>query len=156
MLWLKAAPALALPGASATFKWLLSSRSLRTTGAHNGGQRGDVSSSARPGRRGGGDGTATTAASHEISVDFELTREAYKSKDSLELLRSLVVFKLCSYSILVDKNKEVNEVAPRRRRVARGEWLSNVQYGIYVKYVKGQITCLPRITYRSQSTEEAV
>uniref|UniRef100_A0A8D3CP07 Proline dehydrogenase n=1 Tax=Scophthalmus maximus TaxID=52904 RepID=A0A8D3CP07_SCOMX len=110
MLWLKAAPALALPGASATFKWLLSSRSLRTTGAHNGGQRGDVSSSARPGRRGGGDGTATTAASHEISVDFELTREAYKSKDSLELLRSLVVFKLCSYSILVDKNKEIMDL----------------------------------------------
>ncbi|XP_035496045.2 proline dehydrogenase 1, mitochondrial isoform X1 [Scophthalmus maximus] len=111
MLWLKAAPALARPGASATFKWLLSSRSLRTTGAHNGGQRGDVSSSARPGRRGGGgDGTATTAASHEISVDFELTREAYKSKDSLELLRSLVVFKLCSYSILVDKNKEIMDL----------------------------------------------
>ena len=57
----------------------------------------------RPSRRGRGD--ACPAAG--VSVDFEHTREAYKSKDSLELLRSLVVFKLCSYDILVDKNKEV-------------------------------------------------
>lgn len=45
--------------------------------------------------------------SNKISIDFEQTKEAYKSKDTLELLRSLVVFKLCSYDILVDKNKEV-------------------------------------------------
>lgn len=54
-----------------------------------------------------GEGTAAAAAANEISVDFEQTREAYKSKDSLELLRSLVVFKLCSYDFLVDTNKEV-------------------------------------------------
>lgn len=41
-------------------------------------------------------------------VDFEETQEAYKSKDSLELLRSLVVFKLCSYDFLVDRNQEVS------------------------------------------------
>ncbi|KAL0194025.1 hypothetical protein M9458_012321, partial [Cirrhinus mrigala] len=44
--------------------------------------------------------------SNKISIDFEQTKEAYKSKDTLELLRSLVVFKLCSYDILVDNNKE--------------------------------------------------
>ncbi|XP_077571110.1 proline dehydrogenase 1, mitochondrial [Stigmatopora nigra] len=43
----------------------------------------------------------------EISVDFEQTREAYKSKDSMELLRSLVVLKMCSYDVLVDKNQEI-------------------------------------------------
>uniref|UniRef100_A0A673YUD4 Proline dehydrogenase n=1 Tax=Salmo trutta TaxID=8032 RepID=A0A673YUD4_SALTR len=47
------------------------------------------------------------SSSPKISIDFELTQEAYKSKDNLELLRSLVVFKLCSYDLLVDKNKEV-------------------------------------------------
>ena len=57
----------------------------------------------RPSR--GGRGDARRAAG--VSVDFEQTREAYRSKDSLELLRSLVVFKLCSYDILVDKNQEV-------------------------------------------------
>lgn len=48
--------------------------------------------------------------SNKISIDFEQTKEAYKSKDTLELLRSLVVFKLCSYDILVDNNKEVCDV----------------------------------------------
>lgn len=43
----------------------------------------------------------------KICINFDQTQEAYKSKNSLELLRSLVVFKLCSYDILVDKNKEV-------------------------------------------------
>lgn len=66
--------------------------------------------SGRGGRR--REGTAAAAA-NEISVDFEQTREAYKSKDSLELLRSLVVFKLCSYDFLVDKNKEVMDLAKK-------------------------------------------
>ncbi len=48
--------------------------------------------------------------SNKVSIDFEQTKEAYKSKDTLELLRSLVVFKLCSFDILVDKNKEVCSV----------------------------------------------
>lgn len=48
--------------------------------------------------------------SNKISIDFEQTKEAFKSKDTLELLRSLMVFKLCSYDILVDKNKEVCNV----------------------------------------------
>ncbi|KAJ3604745.1 hypothetical protein NHX12_029484 [Muraenolepis orangiensis] len=49
----------------------------------------------------------------QVSVDFEQTREAYRSKDSLELLRSLVVFKLCSYDILVDKNKEIMDLGKK-------------------------------------------
>ncbi|CAL8249051.1 unnamed protein product [Merluccius merluccius] len=47
------------------------------------------------------------------SVDFEETREAYRSKDSLELLRSLVVFKLCSYDVLVDRNKEIMDLGKK-------------------------------------------
>ncbi|KAK7934307.1 hypothetical protein WMY93_005203 [Mugilogobius chulae] len=53
------------------------------------------------------------AALMRISIDFEQTQEAYKSKDSLELLRSLVVFKLCSYDFLVDKNKEITALGKR-------------------------------------------
>ncbi|KAI4886379.1 hypothetical protein NFI96_017696 [Prochilodus magdalenae] len=45
-----------------------------------------------------------------IRVDFDNTREAYKSKDSLELLRSLLVFKLCTFDFLVDRNKEASIV----------------------------------------------
>lgn len=46
--------------------------------------------------------------SQKISVDFDNTQEAYKSKDTLELLRSLLVFKLCTFDFLVDKNKEAS------------------------------------------------
>ncbi|TRY94977.1 hypothetical protein DNTS_004653 [Danionella cerebrum] len=44
----------------------------------------------------------------KIRVDFDNTREAYKSKDTLELLRSLLVFKLCTFDFLVDRNKEAS------------------------------------------------
>ncbi|CAL1615760.1 unnamed protein product [Knipowitschia caucasica] len=53
--------------------------------------------------------SSSSSRANEISVDFGQTQEAYKSKDSLELLRSLVVFKLCSYDFLVDKNKELTD-----------------------------------------------
>ncbi|XP_071755649.1 proline dehydrogenase 1, mitochondrial isoform X2 [Centroberyx gerrardi] len=44
---------------------------------------------------------------NKIAIDFNNTQEAYKSKDNIELLRSLLVFKLCTFDILVDKNKEL-------------------------------------------------
>ncbi|XP_007547559.1 proline dehydrogenase 1, mitochondrial [Poecilia latipinna] len=60
--------------------------------------------------RAGRDRTNSSSAANEISVDFEQSKEAYRSKDSLELLRSLVVFKLCSYDFLVDKNEEIMDL----------------------------------------------
>lgn len=59
----------------------------------------------QPGK--GGRNIHSSAAANDISVNFDLTQEAYRSKDSLELLRSLVVFKLCSYDFMVDNNQEV-------------------------------------------------
>ena len=44
----------------------------------------------------------------KIHIDFDNTQEAYKSKTNVELLRSLLVFKLCSVDVLVEKNKEVS------------------------------------------------
>lgn len=52
-------------------------------------------------------------STNEISVDFERSQEAYRSKNSLELLRSLVVFKLCSYDFLVDNNKEIMDLGKK-------------------------------------------
>ncbi|XP_061115819.1 proline dehydrogenase 1, mitochondrial isoform X3 [Conger conger] len=49
----------------------------------------------------------------KIAVDFENTEDAYKSKTSLELLRSLLVFKLCTYDFLVDKNKELMDFSKK-------------------------------------------
>uniref|UniRef100_A0A4W4GVX1 Proline dehydrogenase n=1 Tax=Electrophorus electricus TaxID=8005 RepID=A0A4W4GVX1_ELEEL len=49
----------------------------------------------------------------EVCVDFDNTREAYKSKTTLELLRSLLVFKLCTFDFVVDKNKELMDLSKR-------------------------------------------
>lgn len=43
-----------------------------------------------------------------IHIDFDNTQEAYKSKRNIELLRSLLVFKLCTFDVLVERNKEVS------------------------------------------------
>lgn len=43
-----------------------------------------------------------------VKVDFDNTQEAYKSKGNMELLRSLLVFRLCAIDTLVEKNKEVS------------------------------------------------
>lgn len=45
---------------------------------------------------------------HKIDIDFDNTQEAYRSKGNIELLRSLLVFKLCTIDFLVEKNKEVS------------------------------------------------
>ncbi|XP_051533198.1 proline dehydrogenase 1, mitochondrial-like isoform X3 [Myxocyprinus asiaticus] len=49
----------------------------------------------------------------KISIDFDNTEEAYKSKDTLELLRSLLVFKLCTFDFVVDKNKELMDLSKK-------------------------------------------
>lgn len=105
-------PALTRLGADSPFNRLLSIRRLRSTGSTGSTVRSasaepqDGVSTARSPRRGGRD-TGTGTGTDGIYVDFEQTRGAYKSKDSLELLRSLLVLKLCSFDLLVDKNKEV-------------------------------------------------
>lgn len=48
------------------------------------------------------------AHKNQVNIDFDNTQEAYKSKRNIELLRSLLVFRLCAIDILVDKNKEVS------------------------------------------------
>lgn len=58
-------------------------------------------------------GAKTRTERAHISIDFDNTQEAYKSKDTLELLRSLLVFKLCSFDFLVDKNKELMDLSKK-------------------------------------------
>lgn len=50
----------------------------------------------------------TNTQLNKIHIDFDNTEEAYKSKGNIELLRSLLVFKLCTIDVLVEKNKEVS------------------------------------------------
>ncbi|XP_059193367.1 proline dehydrogenase 1, mitochondrial [Centropristis striata] len=137
-------------GADNPFKLFLCTRRLRSsTPATQTEPQDDVSSrlgsqhdSARseyPGQpgRGGRDGTTTTtttaAAANEISVDFDQTQGAYKSKDSLELLRSLVVFKLCSYDFLVDKNTEIMDLGKKiMGQKAFNQFMKMTFYGQFV------------------------
>ncbi|XP_029961179.1 proline dehydrogenase 1, mitochondrial [Salarias fasciatus] len=118
MFQVRGAAALTRSGADIHFRRLLSSRRLRSTSASPATTRTERRDDA--GIRGGAWGAAGRTESHghpgttnEISVDFEQTQEAYKSKDSLELLRSLVVFKLCSYDFLVDRNKEIMDLGKK-------------------------------------------
>ncbi|CAG5925298.1 unnamed protein product [Menidia menidia] len=101
----KTAPALTR-ASSDVGRRLLSSASSSTSAAH-------PEREADHDRRQYGGAGGARAASKTISVDFEQTREAYRSKDSLELLRSLVVFKLCSYDFLVDKNEEIMDLGKK-------------------------------------------
>ncbi|KAM9391854.1 proline dehydrogenase 1, mitochondrial [Pholidichthys leucotaenia] len=92
----------------------VTSTSPPTQTEHDGvGSRGGSEAPGLSGIGGGGGGGGWGEAPNEISVDFEQTREAYRSKDSLELLRSLVVFKLCSYDFLVDQNKEIIDLGKK-------------------------------------------
>ncbi|KAG7490518.1 proline dehydrogenase 1, mitochondrial-like [Solea senegalensis] len=129
MFSVKAARALTRPGVDIPRTWLLIRWRLCFTARSHTERRDRVSSrshtqrdSARldcpkqPGsesRNLSTSSTSTTTAPNEISVDFDLTRESYKSKDSLELLRGLVVFKVCSYDIMVDKNQEIMDLCKK-------------------------------------------
>uniref|UniRef100_A0A8C7SWS5 Proline dehydrogenase n=1 Tax=Oncorhynchus mykiss TaxID=8022 RepID=A0A8C7SWS5_ONCMY len=55
----------------------------------------------------------TVVKAVQIEIDFDNTHEAYKSKDNIELLRSLLVFKLCTFDFLVDKNKELMDLSKK-------------------------------------------
>ncbi|KAF4074225.1 hypothetical protein AMELA_G00237080 [Ameiurus melas] len=72
----------------------------------------------------------------EIRVDFEQTREAYKSKGSAELLRGLLVFKLCSYDFLVDRNKEIMDLCKKLMGQAVFEKLMKMTF--YGQFVAGE------------------
>ncbi|XP_062273530.1 proline dehydrogenase 1, mitochondrial [Scomber scombrus] len=122
MFYVKTVPTLTRAGTDITFKPLLCSRRLRSTVTSTSatqrkqqeddstGQH-DSTQSESPGQPGaGGRCSSSSSTANEITVDFDQSQEAYKSKDSLELLRSLVVFKLCSYDFLVDKNQEIMDL----------------------------------------------
>ncbi|KAF4113816.1 proline dehydrogenase 1, mitochondrial [Onychostoma macrolepis] len=74
--------------------------------------------------------------SNNITIDFEQTKEAYKSKDTLELLRSLVVFKLCSYDILVEKNKEIMDLS--RKLLGQKTFEQFMKMTFYGQFVAGE------------------
>ena len=47
-----------------------------------------------------------------VDLSFNNAEEAYRSKSNFEIIRSLLVFNLCSVKFLVDNNKEVPTFFP--------------------------------------------
>ncbi|XP_068430928.1 proline dehydrogenase 1, mitochondrial [Clinocottus analis] len=72
----------------------------------------------------------------KIHVDFDNTEEAYKSKDNVELLRSLLVFKLCTIDVLVEKNKELMDLTKK----VFGQWMFEklMKMTFYGQFVAGE------------------
>ncbi|CAK6959475.1 proline dehydrogenase 1%2C mitochondrial [Scomber scombrus] len=72
----------------------------------------------------------------KIHIDFDNTKEAYRSKDNIELLRSLLVFKLCTFDFLVEKNKELMDLTKK----LLGQWMFNkmMKMTFYGQFVAGE------------------
>ncbi|KAM7369005.1 hypothetical protein PAMP_013304 [Pampus punctatissimus] len=73
---------------------------------------------------------------NKIHIDFDNTQEAYRSKDNIELLRSLLVFKLCTIDVLVEKNKELMELSKK----LLGQWMFDklMKMTFYGQFVAGE------------------
>ncbi|KAM8866116.1 proline dehydrogenase 1, mitochondrial [Synchiropus picturatus] len=135
MFGVRTAPVLAGAALDARLTRLLTRRTARSSvGSHTvtqaldsaGARCSEQPRSARP----------TGTRTNEGIVDFDQTREAYKSKESWELLRSLLVFKLCSYDVLVDKNKEIMDVA--QRLLGRRAFEQFMKMTFYGQFVAGE------------------
>ncbi|MFT7817895.1 proline dehydrogenase 1, mitochondrial-like [Arapaima gigas] len=149
MSYVKFVPPFAKAAGSGNLKRLasLSGRRLRYTAASTKRERGTEEQGGEPScavlkesaqvefiassTRGAGD-----ARSKHIPVDFENTKEAYKSKDTLELLRSFLVFKLCSYDFLVDRNKELMDLS--RKLLGQKIFEQLMKMTFYGQFVAGE------------------
>ncbi|XP_070780454.1 proline dehydrogenase 1, mitochondrial [Enoplosus armatus] len=78
----------------------------------------------------------TNSQLNKIHIDFDNTQEAYKSKGNIELLRSLLVFKLCTIDVLVEKNKELMDLTKK----LFGQWMFEkmMKMTFYGQFVAGE------------------
>ncbi|XP_028317933.1 proline dehydrogenase 1, mitochondrial [Gouania willdenowi] len=80
--------------------------------------------------------SAAHAPLHKIHIDFDNTQEAYRSKGNMELLRSLLVFNLCTIDLLVDKNKELMDLSKKFLGQKMFEWIMKMTF--YGQFVAGE------------------
>lgn len=73
---------------------------------------------------------------HKIQIDFDNTEEAYKSKNNVELLRSLLVFKLCTFDFLVERNKELMDLS--RKVLGQRLFETMMKMTFYGQFVAGE------------------
>lgn len=80
--------------------------------------------------------TLNKLRSHKIQIDFDNTEEAYKSKNNVELLRSLLVFKLCTFDFLVERNKELIDLS--RKVLGQRLFEAMMKMTFYGQFVAGE------------------
>ncbi|XP_056259391.1 proline dehydrogenase 1, mitochondrial [Seriola aureovittata] len=80
--------------------------------------------------------TGANTQLNKIHIDFDNTQEAYKSKGNIDLLRSLLVFKLCTIDLLVEKNSELMELSKK----LLGQWMFEkmMKMTFYGQFVAGE------------------
>ncbi|XP_005993374.1 proline dehydrogenase 1, mitochondrial [Latimeria chalumnae] len=71
-----------------------------------------------------------------VSVNFDNTKEAYRSKPTSELIRSLLVFKLCSLDFLMDRHKELIQLS--RKLLGRTLFEQLMKMTFYGQFVAGE------------------
>ncbi|TKS84479.1 Proline dehydrogenase 1, mitochondrial [Collichthys lucidus] len=78
----------------------------------------------------------TNTKLNKIHIDFNNTQEAYRSKSNIEMLRSLLVFKLCTIDVLVEKNKELMDLTKK----LFGQWMFEkmMKMTFYGQFVAGE------------------
>ncbi|XP_031711511.1 proline dehydrogenase 1, mitochondrial isoform X2 [Anarrhichthys ocellatus] len=87
---------------------------------------------------------------NKIHVDFNNTQEAYRSKGNMELLRSMLVFKLCTIDILVEKNKELMALCKK----VFGQWMFEklMKMTFYGQFVAGEDhNCIKPLIRKNQA-----
>ncbi|XP_073438812.1 proline dehydrogenase 1, mitochondrial isoform X2 [Dendrobates tinctorius] len=70
------------------------------------------------------------------TMNFENTQEAYKSKPTWELLRSMMVFWLCSFDALVDRNQQILQLS--RKLLGQTLFEAIMKMSFYGQFVAGE------------------
>ncbi|XP_073529396.1 proline dehydrogenase 1, mitochondrial [Phyllobates terribilis] len=81
-------------------------------------------------------GTQTHKSCPAGTMSFENTQEAYKSKATWELLRSMVVFWLCSIDALVDRNQQILQLS--RKLLGQNLFEAVMKMTFYGQFVAGE------------------
>ncbi|XP_068679728.1 proline dehydrogenase 1, mitochondrial-like isoform X1 [Montipora foliosa] len=95
-------------------------------------------------------GSESTRSTSLPGFTFDDTKNAYRSKTSWEIVRALAVFRLCSFDLLVNKNKELLNIGQKVlgkhlfRRLMKATFYGHFVAGEDQEAIKPGIKCLEK------------